>query len=336
MDKSICKGSLNHVLTKNIVDGYSKTHLKTMFGTQKPVTIKGTPDKFDQMVIDHGTGSSISGVQRKLFMEIEKGILVPNEQGQYIVKPTPKEFPSLSENEQCIMKLANAIGINTAQCSVIPFENGELAYVTKRFDIIQGTSYKHFIEDGASICQVAPQNKGSDALSYERCIKEMVNAFGGGHGGAIAALRLVLFSYLVGNNDLHLKNFSLIKYYKPSNKTHLLDGFAPVYDVLSVYPYPEYYTESLSLSLLESEVDAVYSSSYESYGYYTLHDFILLAQNFGVKEQVAQKIVMKIITDIENKCKGVLMNSNLPNHLKDLIIKRIIAACGMTKKPIIS
>lgn len=117
----------------------------------------------------------------------------------------------------------------------------------------------------------------------------MVNAFGGGHGGAIAALRLVLFSYLVGNNDLHLKNFSLIKYYKPSNKTHLLDGFAPVYDVLSVYPYPEYYTESLSLSLLESEVDAVYSSSYESYGYYTLHDFILLAQNFGVKEQVAQK-----------------------------------------------
>jgi hypothetical protein len=83
--------------------------------------------------------------------------------------------------------------------------DNELAYVTKRFDLTSTPGINFFIEDGASICDVHSLNKGSDALSYETCIKTMVKACGGATATAIAAqaVKLVLFSSIVGNNDLH-------------------------------------------------------------------------------------------------------------------------------------
>lgn len=87
--------------------------------------------------------------------------------------------------------------------------------------------------------------------------------------------KTVLFSYIVGNNDLHLKNFSLQR--KPTSRSNIMDGFIPLYDVLSVAPYPTYDAADTSLSLLTSETDAVFSSSYEIYGCYIKHYFILLS-----------------------------------------------------------
>ena len=105
-----------------------------MYGITKPVIISGTSESFTDMVIEHTDGTSISGVQRKMFMTLVKGVLVPSNQGEYIVKPTPYGLPQLSENEHAIMKIAQRVGFNVAKCSIAPFENGELAYVTKRFD----------------------------------------------------------------------------------------------------------------------------------------------------------------------------------------------------------
>ena len=120
-----------------ILEAYSKSHLKSFYGEATPVHIKGTANEFDELVMDHTTGSSISGVQRKMFMHLDKGVLMPSYNGEYIVKPTPRAFPSLSENEHAVMKLCEAVGLKTAQCSVVRFEDGEFAYITKRFDLIQ-------------------------------------------------------------------------------------------------------------------------------------------------------------------------------------------------------
>ncbi|MEY8215980.1 MAG: HipA domain-containing protein [Colwellia sp.] len=328
-----CKGSLKLTLEKNLQQRFSTAHLKSMYGLTQPVSVKGTSESFNDMVIDHTVGTSISGVQRKMFMTLDNGILVPSNQGEYIVKPTPRDFPQLSENEHAIMKIAERVGFKVAKCSIAPFEDGELAYVTQRFDLTSKKGVKLFVEDGASICDVHPMNKGSDALSYETCIKIMVDACGGAIAHAAYAIRFVLFSYIVGNNDLHLKNFSLHR--KPSSKSHMMDGFTPLYDVLSVAPYPAYDTEYTSLSLLESETDGLFSPSYESYGYYTKHDFILLFASFGVKRIIAEKIILDFVEKIRKVSSDVLILSSLSSEMQDIIMTRITQRCGHIEKEII-
>lgn len=335
MSNSICKGSLKTVKESNLLNGFSKSHLQSFYGKAKPVHIKGTANKFDELVMDHTTGASISGVQRKMFMHIEDSVLMPSNHGEYIVKPTPKAFPSLSENEHAIMKLSEAVGLKTAQCSVIPFEDGELAYITKRFDLTSNANERLFIEDGASICNVAPRHKDSDSLSYERTLKQMVDSCAGAEAAALIALRILIFGYIVGNNDMHLKNFSL--YRKPTNKTVIFDGFTPVYDMLSVVPYKDYFTTELSLSLLESETEqAQFSNSYEAYGYYTFEDFYLLAQSLGIAAKAATKLISNFVAVIDKKAEVILMHSNLPDDLKDLLLKRITSKCAAMRRKIIT
>ncbi|MBA6390456.1 HipA domain-containing protein [Colwellia sp. BRX10-3] len=328
-----CKGDLRNTKEKELHHGFSTSHLKAMYQQSEPVSVKGTSDSFDEMVVDHTTGTSISGVQRKMFMTLENNVLVPSNQGEYIVKPTPKHFPQLAENEHAIMKIAERLKIKVAKCSVAPFEDGELAYVTKRFDLTSTAGINFFIEDGASICDVHPLNKGSDALSYETCIKTMVKACGGATAIAAQAVKLVLFSYIVGNNDLHLKNFSLQR--KPSSKTHIMDGFTPLYDVLSVAPYPEYDTVYLSLSLLEIETEGDFSSSHDVYGYYTQYDFILLLGALGIKQRVAEKVIMNFTDDLQKAATEVIAYSSLDDKLKTIIMKRINDRCISIKQPIL-
>ena len=335
MTNSICKGSLKTVKESNLINGFSKSHLKSFYGKTESAHIKGTANKFDELVMDHTTGASISGVQRKMFMHLENGVLMPNYKGEYIVKPTPKAFPSLSENEHAIMKLSEAVGLKTAQCSVIPFEDGELAYITKRFDLISNSNERLFIEDGASICNVAPKHKDSDSLSYERTLTQMIDSCAGAQAAALTALRMLIFGYIVGNNDMHLKNFSL--YRNPTNKTVTFDGFTPVYDMLSVAPYKDYFGTELSLSLLESEAEqARFSKSYEAYGYYTFEDFYLLAQSLGIATEAATKLIASFVAVIDKKAETILMNSNLPDNLKNILLKRITNKCSAMRQEIIT
>ena len=335
MVDSICMGSLKPTKESNLINGYSKSHLKSFYGETNSVYIKGTANEFDELVMDHTTGSSISGVQRKMFMHLEDGVLMPSNNGEFIVKPTPKAFPSLSENEHAIMKLSEAVGLKTAQCSVIPFEDGELAFITKRFDLISNSKKRLFIEDGASICNVAPRHKDSDSLSYENTLKQMVESCAGAQAAALIALRMLIFGYVVGNNDMHLKNFSL--YRKPTNKMVTFDGFTPVYDMLSVAPYTEYFGTELSLSLLESEAEhALFSKSYDTYGYYTFEDFYLLAQSLGIAAEAATKLIASFVAVINKKARPVLMNSNLPDDFKQLLLERIARKCSAMGRAIIT
>lgn len=333
MTENVCRGSLKPVKISNSINGYSKSHLKSFYGITEQVRIKGTSDKFDELVMDHTTGTSISGVQRKMFMHIENGFLMPSNNGEFIVKPTPTSFRKLSENEHAIMKLSEAVGLKTAQCSVIPFEDNELAFITKRFDLTNRSKVKLFIEDGASVCGVAPKHKDSDSLSYESTLKQMVASCAGAQAAALIALRMLILGYVVGNNDMHLKNFSL--YRNPENKTVTFDGFTPVYDMLSVYPYKDYFGTELSLSLLESEVDGSFSPSYEKYGYYTFEDFYLLAQALGINNNPAKKLIFNFVDTIERKSHAIIPSSNLPNDLKEIIMERIISKCAAMRRPIL-
>ncbi|MCU4677513.1 HipA domain-containing protein [Catenovulum sp. 2E275] len=321
----ICNGTLKPVQANQFEGRYSKTHLKKMFALNampiNDLMIKGTAEEIEHLAPQYVKGNSVSGVQTKLLMSLENGRLVPKQTGaQYIVKPAPKNFKHLPENELAIMRLAQAVGFNVAECSLVPFENGELGYVVKRFDIRpQGDRF--LIEDAASLCNIHPKNKGSDELSYEWTLKKLFIASGHNKAVLLNGFRQVLFAYLVGNNDLHLKNFSL--YREPGCRSTIMQNFTPLYDILSVAPYPNYATEYLSLSLLESETQGDFSKAYDNFGYYTSEDFALLAENIGLGFKQGQIFSQKLVDTVENKFKDILNRSLMPENIANAVQQRI-------------
>ena len=85
-------------------------------------------------------GMSISGVQQKLSLKVEGNSLQPTSvDGEYIIKPSPPEFPHAAENEHVCMIMSGIFGIKTAECGLAKFSDGELVYIVKRFDSVAGS-----------------------------------------------------------------------------------------------------------------------------------------------------------------------------------------------------
>lgn len=304
---------------------YTSAFLKKMFGMsrlpEKGLAIKGDQESFNSAAPEYLEGQSISGVQKKLFMDMEGDYLVPIKgHGRFIVKPAPDNLSCLPENEHAMMQLARFCKFNVADNALVPFENGELCYVTRRFDLLK-EGRRLFVEDAASICNVHSSNKGSDNLSYESVLRTLFEASGRNMAVIYNGVRQVLFSYLIGNNDLHCKNFSM--YRKPDDRTLRMRDFTPIYDVLSVAPYREYYNEDLTLCLLDSELDAVFSPSYEISGHYNYECFVTLATNLGLVESASKTLVIQLCNDVAKYYKPVLEASSCPDkktiatHIKE-------------------
>ncbi|MCC5827278.1 type II toxin-antitoxin system HipA family toxin [Alkalimonas sp.] len=282
--------------------------------------------EFDAVAIRSLGKASISGVQPKMFLDIAqnkhiKSLTDSDGIGPYIVKPSPDEFPELAENEFMIMRLCKRAGFNVADHYLIPFSCGEMAYVTTRFDIGKEGKLPDFIEDMASVMSVAPGNKSDSRLSYEMVIKVAHAACGNHAQVLIEGFRQVVMAYLVGNNDMHLKNLSLTR----SKASNTASGFTPVYDMLSVAPYPVYdHSGYLSIPLLEMEArDGHYTTSYEQYGYYTRHDFLQLANEIYLGEKMASKLIEQLIKKVEKVAYETIMGSPGSDHLKSMILQRV-------------
>ena len=183
---------------------------------------------------------SLSGVQPKasLVLDSEGHLVKPveGERGTYILKPAPSSYALLDRkycpaNEHLTMQLASQVyHIETAANGICFFQDGEAAYLCRRFDVgPDGQKYSQ--EDFASLAGLTNANGGSDYkycnLSYEECadiIRKYVKA---APVEILKFFRIVVFNYLTLNDDAHLKNFSLIN--RGDGEYHL----TPAYDLLS-------------------------------------------------------------------------------------------------------
>lgn len=172
---------------------------------------------------------TIPGVQAKISLDIlkeTKGNLrftIVGLWGRYILKPPSEKFPGLPENEDLTMKLASLFKINTVPHALIPLESGELCYITKRIDR-SGNGNKICMEDMCQLTGKLTEQKYNG--SYEQ-IAGAIKKFSSNPGfDLVTLLEVLFFSFITGNGDMHLKNFSIIE-----TKT----GFAlsPAYDLLS-------------------------------------------------------------------------------------------------------
>lgn len=191
---------------------------------------------------------TVPGVQPKLSLTLVRSMLEEKNKyrltivgalgGNYILKPPNTNYPELPENEHLTMRIAASFGIPVVPSSLIRFSSGELAYITKRVD--RGTEgEKIHMLDMFQILEAFDKYKGSMervgkaiARYAENILLDLSNFF-----------ELAVFCFLTGNNDMHLKNFSLIA------KDNGTWGLAPAYDLLNTAIASPADKEELALTL---------------------------------------------------------------------------------------
>ncbi|MGK0324083.1 MAG: serine/threonine-protein kinase HipA [Psychroserpens sp.] len=157
--------------------------------------------------------------------------------GHYIFKPPTPQFREMPENEHLTMRIAEAFGLGVVPSSLIRLASGELSYITKRIDRTKEGAKIHMLD----LFQV------TEAFDkYKSSMEKVGKAIGRYSSNTlldkIFFFELALFSFLTGNNDMHLKNFSMIE----SDSGWKL---APAYDLLNVTILLPEDTEELALTL---------------------------------------------------------------------------------------
>lgn len=165
---------------------------------------------------------SVSGAQEKFPAVIENGIIrisQTDERSRYILKPAPwdntlqtrKQIPA---NEHLTMQIASQVyGIITAENGLCFTPHGDMIYITKRFDIAKDGS-KYLMEDFASLVGKNEAEQGT-YFKYDGCFEDIACAIRRYIPAWMIAMerffKLVVFNYIYGNGDDHLKNFSIIR-----------------------------------------------------------------------------------------------------------------------------
>ncbi len=209
---------------------FHTTCVKKMFGTkQAPIidfNLKQLEDLAKQIIIK---SVAVTGIQPKLSLELEKRknelsrLTIVGLHGNYILKPPSTEYKELPQNEDVTMHLANLVKIKTAQHCLIKLASGELAYITKRFD--RNKKEKIAVEDFCQLTENLTEHKYRGSIEK---VAKTTHQFTTNKGfEALRLFELVLFCYLTGNADMHLKNFALLE--------NSLGEFelSPAYDLLS-------------------------------------------------------------------------------------------------------
>lgn len=169
---------------------------------------------------------SIQGIQPKLsaVLKVKEGCFeLVDQYGQYILKPQSEYYPELPENEALTMSLAEIIGIEVPVHGLIYSKDNSMTYFIKRFDR-QGRTGKLAVEDGAQLLQRTRETKYNSSM--EQVANMLTDFCSFPRMEAIKLFKLSLFNFLTGNEDMHLKNFSLIT---RNQKVTL----SPAYDLLN-------------------------------------------------------------------------------------------------------
>jgi len=170
---------------------------------------------------------------------LEKRFTIVGLWGEYILKLPTQRYPQLPEVEDLTMHLAQLANIKTAVHSLIRLQSGELTYLTKRMDRIKGG--KLAMEDMCQLTERLTEHKYHG--SYEQ-IGKAIQRYSSAPGlDLVNFFEVVLFSFLTGNADMHLKNFSLLE--QPGFGMRL----SPAYDLLNTALVNPADPEELAMSL---------------------------------------------------------------------------------------
>lgn len=310
MSRCLCCGKT--LRTENEY-GWHASCVKAFFGTTKFPDIDVSKEVLNQIAIDNtNKGFTVPGVQKKLSLHLSDEdtprLTLVNYPTGYILKPQTDEYIALPEMEYLIMQMAETSGIKTVPYALLrlPSQDNSYAYITKRIDRTNGKMLA--MEDFCQLDGRLTEDKYRG--SYERCgkiISEYSELKGLDHTELF--IRIV-FSFAVGNSDMHLKNFSLIETAENSNKYVL----SAAYDMLSTNVVIPTDKGELALTINGKKQNI------------RRKDFIKFAETIGIAEKTADKMIEKIVK-LKDKyiamCRESYMPDDMKEALKNLIENRI-------------
>ena len=274
-------------------DSYSPICLKHLFDGKKTSPFLDFGHNADENIINSVNRISISGVQEKLSAITRKGKIVITPEGchgSHIIKPAP-DFRHLNfkqhipANEHLTMQIARQVyGITTAENAMVFFNDGEAAYITKRFDYDRNGS-KIQQEDFCSLMQKPVEDKYSG--SYEDLATTLKRHVSAWPIELTKYFTLVVFNYIFANGDAHLKNFSLMR---------TVDGdyvLTPAYDLLNTSIHVNDTDFALKDGLMPQNE---HSETYRNTGHPCSEDFIRFGQRIGVMESKIMQTIKRFAT----------------------------------------
>lgn len=297
--------------SENAQTGWHKSCIRKFFGTTGLPEMEIDENTLELLAVESANkGHTVPGVQKKLSLHLfsEKGkprITLVNCPAGYILKPQVAEFEALPEAEQLVMCMADAAGISTVPHALI-MGNGSLAYITKRVDrVFEKNNVKMLaMEDFCQLDLRLTQDKYKG--SYERCAK-IIARYSSRKGLNMTELYLrLVFSFIVGNSDMHLKNFSLIETEEGSGQ-YLL---SPAYDLLPVNVIMSEDEEQFALALNGKKMNI------------RRKDFLVFADECGISRSSAEKMIAMLVSKKE-KFISMCNDSPMPKHLKERFVALI-------------
>ncbi len=272
-------------------EGFSPAGLKLLTGGRRkfPYRLPYRRSDISTVQLAKAERMSISGVQDKISVRLERGDLVPvDTAGEYILKPVPsRPLPRLEAdvpaNEHLTMQIAAQVfKIPTAANACLYLKDDSMAYVVKRFDRRDGQKVPQ--EDFCQLSSRSPESHGNN-YKYDGSYEEMGRIlYANCKAYAVEVeklLRLIVFNYVFSNGDAHLKNFSL---YESPYGDYVL---TPAYDLICTSLHiPNESRTAISL------FDEFESQFYSQNGFFGAEDFFHLANLFGIQRKRAERILL--------------------------------------------
>mgnify|MGYP004653156901 FL=1 len=275
--------------------------VRRFFGTQGVPDLPYTRADMDALAREViATRTTLTGVQPKISLHLQdhegsKRLTIVGLWGGYIFKPQTEYYPHLPEVEDLTMHLAEQSKIDVVPHSLIRLADGEPGYITRRIDRLPD-SKKVAMED---MCQLSERpTEYKYRSSYEQVAKVIARYSATPVLDLMRYYELLLFCWLTGNNDMHLKNFSL---YRPTNTGYVL---APAYDLLNVAIVNPKDNEELALTLNGKKRKL------------TRTDFEKAMLGSGMNEKVVSNIFRKFLR-IYPAWESTIRSSFLPADLQD-------------------
>ena len=265
-------------------------------------------DKLAEQIIRAQT--SLTGVQPKLSLNLSKHnghsrLTIVGLWGDYIFKPQTESYPQLPENEDLTMHLAEAAKISVVPHSLIRLADGRLGYITRRIDRTKDGE-KIDMEDMCQLTLHPTEYKYKG--SYEQIAKAIVQYSNTPKLDVTNYMQLLLFCFVTGNNDMHLKNFSL---YRPSENYQL----TPAYDLLNVAIANPKDKEELALPLSGRKTKLL------------LDDFLSAASTMGLEENVVLRLIAglhKALPKWQMLIHDSFLSEEMKKRYEEVIISRML------------
>lgn len=289
---------------------FHKSCCRKIFGTATAPVLDYTREEMDDLAAQAiKSQTTLTGVQPKLSLNLDKHkdsqkLTIVGLRGGYIFKPQTDRFAMLPENEDLTMHLAEIAKLKIVPHTLIRMKDGSIGYLTKRIDRTKNGE-KIAMED---MCQLTErQTEHKYRSSFEQIGKAIRKYSAFPQLDMVDFLELVYFSWLTGNNDMHLKNFSL---YSPSGEPVL----APAYDLLSAAISNPADDEELALNL-NGKKNHIKDS-----------DFIAAFKTCGVPEIVFDRIKKKylgLLPKFEEEIQRSFLSEDLKASYIDLLHRRM-------------